>query len=129
MARFMRKASAAGRLRARTIAAILRVIASMLALVMLVSLPAGRQHSFTTHVREPLVRRSTQRHTFVTPAEASAAEQVQRSTPAPSCFDSIESAEAIRPLLQLELKTEDALARLLYRLKLGVSRKTSLDPL
>src|ERR1700722_19896799 len=113
----------------RTIATITRTVATILALTMLVSLPADQVRSFATHLRAPVVRRSTRRHNFVGQPEISAAQHVEKSASAPSSLVPIEIAEVSRLLSMPESNTQIPPARLLRHLKLGVSRRNNPDPL
>ncbi len=65
----------AGSIQARTLAAAMRMVATMIALTMLITLPAERAHSFSVHLRAPVVRRDTQRFSLVAQSEAAAALQ------------------------------------------------------
>jgi hypothetical protein len=119
----------AGGFRAGNCAATFRLVASILALVMLISFPADRAHSFTTHLRAPVVRRVTQSHTSIAQPEVSAAQKLQKCSLVPSVLASMADAATVRPLPRLKATTEVLPARLLRRLKLGIARTNSPDPL
>jgi hypothetical protein len=119
----------AGRFHTGGCAATFRLVASILALIMLISLPADRAHSFATHLRAPVVRRATQTHTSIARPKLSATKKLEQCTLAPSLVAAIKDASMGRPLPRLKVTTEVLPARLLRRLKLGFARTSSPDPL
>jgi hypothetical protein len=116
-------------IQARSLAAAARIVAAMIALTMLITLPAERAHSFSLHLRAPVVRRSAQAHLSVAQPEASAAQQLRLRSLLPTPFVALEDASPSRPLLCSGEQTEIPLSRLLRHLKLGIARTSSPDPL
>jgi hypothetical protein len=110
-------------------AAPIRLVASILALLMLISLPADRAHSFTTHLRAPVVRRTTQSQTSIAQPEISATQRLHKCGLAPSPLASIGDVAVVRPRPRLKVTMEVLPARLLRHLKLGFARTSTPDPL
>jgi hypothetical protein len=105
--------------------AVAHVAACLIAVVMLLSLPAIRSHSFSTHFRSPEVRRSMARHTSVSPIHAEAKLQLAASE--------IEPVIAIpaQPPIPLENREEVARASIietLHRMKLGPHSEADSEP-
>jgi hypothetical protein len=93
--------------------------------MMLLSLPAIRSHSFSTHFRSPEVRRSMARHTAVSPNHAEAKLQLAASEIEPV------SAMPVQPQIPLRNREEVARASIietLHRMKLGPRSEADLEP-
>ncbi len=106
-------------------AAFARVAACLLAVMMLLSLPMTRSHTFSTHFRSPEVRRSVARHTAVSPIHAEAKLQLAASE--------IEPVPAIQAQPQTPLRNREEVARAsiietLHRMKLGPPGEADSEP-
>jgi hypothetical protein len=109
------------------IAACARVAACLVAVVMLLSLPALRSHTFSTHFRSPEVRRSMARHTSVSPIHAEAKLQL--------CASEIEPVVAIQAQRQTPLQNHEgetiaraSIVETLHRMKLGPHSEADSEP-
>ena len=115
--------------RAHAASTVFRMLAATLALVMFVCLPFERAHSFTNHLRPPVTRRAAQRHTSIAQPDTSPAEQVIKCPLLPTPFIAMAITAPTLPLLDSESRPDLPLPRLLRRLKLGIARASSPDPL
>jgi hypothetical protein len=104
-------------------------LACVLSIVMLLSFPAGRLHSFGDHFRTPEVRRTTQRHTYVAAEGQRVQENAVRSDVLPTFFAPVETPVSLVSDRLFESPSEIPLVRLLNRLKLNPSGSSGQDPL
>jgi len=117
-----------GTISARTLPVALRMVAAIIALSRLISLPAERAHSFSLHLRAPVVRRDPQRFSFVAQFEAPAEQPLRAPNLPRTPFGTLEEASTRRPLLHSDYQTEISLSRLLRHLELGIARANSSGP-
>jgi hypothetical protein len=107
----------------------LNIAACVVSVLMLLSFPATRFHNFPTHFRNPEVRRSTERHTAVAPANEKTQDAVAQSDLLPRFFAPIETAGKIVPAYDFQSISQIPPPHLLNRQKLNPSGSGPQDPL
>lgn len=112
-----------------SLTAILNVAACIVSVVMLLSFPAVRVHSFGTHFRSPTVRRSIERHTAVAQTDDQGGDRVAPAVALPSFFTSIEPASRVVTRGDSPPFSHPPIVRLLSRRKFCPSASSGQDPL
>lgn len=115
-----------------SIGATIKTIASIVALVMLVTFPAGRTHQFTNHFRTTELRGTMERLVAVAePPSSSAGELADHATQLAASMRMRMLAEpSRRPFSRFNLEYRPtSLVRILMRLKLGHAFSRLGDPL
>jgi hypothetical protein len=112
-----------------SLTALSHTVACVLSLVMLLSFPAARVHSFGAHFRTPEVRRMAQRQTCVAVESHRGQHNAVRSDPLPKFFAPIETTLSLNSDSSLQSPSEIPLLRQLNRLKLKSRGSRGQDPL
>jgi hypothetical protein len=113
----------------RSLMVLSHTIACIVSMVMLISFPTVRVHSFADHFRPPEIRRTTQRQTYVAAESHHVQENVVRSDVRPKFFAPVETPCSLAGDRGFESTSEIPLVRLLHRLKLNPSGLSGQDPL
>src|ERR1700733_8761272 len=101
--------------------AVLHALACALSIVMLLSFPASRLHSFGDNFRTPEVRRATQRHTYIAAEGKRVQENAVRSDVLATFFPPVQTPASLISDRLFGSPSEISLIRLLNRLKLNPS--------
>jgi len=116
-------------MRSRSPYSTIRVVASLVIVAMLLLFPASRAHDIGTHFRNPEIRRSTARHTFVAHSLDNTREQLAQNNLQPVVFAPIVTDRQPASLENFDAVPQMPLARLLSRLKLNPAGSGGSDPL
>ena len=108
---------------------LMRLAAGLVVVVMLLLFPVTRAHDFGTHFRNPEVRRSIARHTFVAQSHDNIPERIAHTNLRPVVFTPIVTDRQIAPLENFDAIPHVTLARILKRLKLNPAGSGGTDPL
>lgn len=107
----------------------MRLAAGLVVVVMLLLFPITRACDLGTHFRNPEIRRSVARHTFVAHSPDKTPERIARNNLRPVVFAPIVTDRQITPAENFDAIPHVPLARMLNRLKLNPAGSGGLDPL
>jgi hypothetical protein len=113
----------------RRAAKLLNLAACIVSMLMLLTFPLERVHQYTNHLRSPEIRRTIERHTFVAHSEAGTAERIANQAVMPAILESVETWDAVKPVVDFKLSPQVPISHLLARLKLGTAHSGGQDPL
>ncbi len=113
----------------RRAAKLLNLAACVVSMLMLLAFPLERVHQYTNHLRAPEIRRTIERHTFVAHSEARTAERIANQAVMPAILESVETPDAVKPVVDFKLSPQVPISHLLARLKLGSVHSGGQDPL
>lgn len=115
--------------RVRLLTALTQTAARLVVGVMLILFPATKAHDFGTHFRNPEVRRSVERHTFVAHSHDNTRERMAQNNLRTASFAPIETDRQIALLENFDAVPRVPISYLLNRLKLHPARSDRQDPL
>jgi len=104
-------------------------VACIVSVMMLLTFPAARLHSFEAHFRTPEVRRTTQRHTSVAYSHDDTCERATQNHLMPAFFVAPEPEPLATVWNSMAQPFEAPPLRILFRLKLNPSGSSGSDPL